>query len=85
MSQIYFSVLSKYAFKMFTESHYSQTKDDIQEYVEEFETFTESHYSQTASLKVRWIIRFETFTESHYSQTPNTSLGFQSLSSHHQV
>ena len=50
MSQIYFSVLSKYAFKMFTESHYSQTMFRVPNPEPEFETFTESHYSQTGAL-----------------------------------
>ena len=50
MSQIYFSVLSKYAFKMFTESHYSQTSRKALINNMRFETFTESHYSQTEIL-----------------------------------
>ena len=50
-----------------------------------FETFTESHYAQTYIYPFENKGEFETFTESHYAQTPNTSSGFQSLSSHHQV
>ena len=69
MSQIYFSVLSKYAFKMFTESHYSQTMFRVPNPEPEFETFTESHYSQTHRFVVLFTNEFETFTESHYSQT----------------
>ena len=73
------------SFETFTESHYSQTSNSIRYIAFGFETFTESHYSQTEMKKISREIEFETFTESHYSQTPNTSSGFQSLSSHHQV
>ena len=72
-------------FESFTESHYSQTSRLERVGLNAFESFTESHYSQTYSYLKRDRRQFESFTESHYSQTPNTSLGFQSLSSHHQV
>ena len=76
---------SYFWFETFTESHYSQTSVLSVIMLFGFETFTESHYSQTHPHKRDIHRPFETFTESHYSQTPNTSSGFQSLSSHHQV
>ena len=72
-------------FETFAESHYSQTICCLLNAKYKFETFAESHYSQTSILATALGSEFETFAESHYSQTPNTSLGFQSLSSHHQV
>ena len=72
-------------FETFAESHYSQTTALYFQDIKRFETFAESHYSQTYHFLGVFATQFETFAESHYSQTPNTSLGFQSLSSHHQV